>query len=90
MQIQVLSVRISFIYAHVHVHLISRHDSVVSDRINYDLLQRIRRLQDDDRSACAELLGGGARTKTRDSVPAGLQRLLCTSAQCRRDSPDRR
>lgn len=62
-----------------------RHDSIVSERINYDLMQKIRRLQDGDRSVCPELLGRGSGTKTRDTVPESMQR-LCTSVQCRRES----
>jgi glutamate--cysteine ligase catalytic subunit len=48
-----------------------RHDSVVSDKINYDLLKKMKDIQS-GALPCPELLGQNFITKTREQVPEAL------------------
>lgn len=56
---------------------VHRQDSVVSDRINYDLLKKIKSLQNDE-FACPELLGNESQTKSRECLPRAIQKRLCS------------
>ena len=50
-----------------------RQDSVVTERINYDLLRLVKDIQAGDAS-CPELLGYSAMSKTKDSIPLALSK----------------
>ncbi|KAJ9594296.1 hypothetical protein L9F63_014301, partial [Diploptera punctata] len=57
----------------VHNHPDYRHDSVISEKINYDLLKQIHRIQAGE-VPCPELLGAGIESKTQESIPAAVQK----------------
>lgn len=52
-----------------------RKDSVVTERINYDLLKKAKEIQDGVRS-CEELLGKHSISKTKDSIPTAIEKHL--------------
>ncbi|XP_067641863.1 glutamate--cysteine ligase [Eurosta solidaginis] len=58
-----------------------KHDSVVSDVINYDLLKRIKDIQE-GKVIEPMLLGNGNHTKTKDSLPPALQKHLELNGCC--------
>lgn len=63
-----------------------RKDSVVTERINYDLLKKAKEIQDGVRS-CEELLGRCTVSKTKDSIPTAIEKHLSKNcwnkSQCR-------
>lgn len=65
-----LCIRLIHFYTDFYL-IISRHDSKVTDSINYDLLATIRAIQAGEKS-CPELLGYSIMSKTKDSVPTAL------------------
>lgn len=54
---------------------IHRKDSIVTERINYDLLTKAREIQEGKRP-CPELLGRSSQTKTKDNIPSAIQKHL--------------
>lgn len=52
-----------------------KKDSVVSERINYDILKKAKEIQEGVRQ-CPELLGHAINTKTKDNIPTALQKQL--------------
>lgn len=56
-----------------------RKDSIVTDRINYDLLKKAKDIQEGTRS-CEELLGRCTTSKTKESIPAAIEKHL--SGKC--------
>lgn len=52
-----------------------KHDSVVSEKINYDLLVKAKLIQE-GRIDCPELLGHGNQSKTKDNIPKAIQKHL--------------
>ncbi|XP_043659811.1 glutamate--cysteine ligase [Drosophila teissieri] len=60
-----------------------KQDSVVSERINYDLLKRIQGIQEGKQVEPA-LLGQGyhSKTKTKDFIPPALQKQLAKNGCC--------
>jgi glutamate--cysteine ligase catalytic subunit len=58
-----------------------RHDSVVSERINYDLLTQIHGIQTGEIS-CPELLGTCLQSKTQESIPAAVQKAEAINGEC--------
>ncbi|XP_018796163.1 PREDICTED: glutamate--cysteine ligase [Bactrocera latifrons] len=58
-----------------------KQDSVVSDRINYDLLKRIKDIQE-GKVIEPTLLGKGNHSKTKDSLPPALQKQLALNGCC--------
>ncbi|PSN53525.1 Glutamate--cysteine ligase [Blattella germanica] len=65
----------------VQSHPEYRHDSVVSDRVNYDLLKRIHGIQTGD-IPCPELLGTSLQSKTQESIPAAVQKAEAMNGEC--------
>ncbi|XP_063224221.1 glutamate--cysteine ligase [Bacillus rossius redtenbacheri] len=57
----------------VRAHPDYRQDSVVSERINYDLLWRIHGIQTGE-VQCPELLGTNAQSKTREDIPSAMRK----------------
>lgn len=53
----------------------NRKDSVVSERINYDLLTKARLIQEGTLPS-PELLGRSNKTKTSDNIPTAIQKHL--------------
>ncbi|XP_060522257.1 glutamate--cysteine ligase [Cylas formicarius] len=53
-------------------HPAYKHDSVVSEEINYDLLETVRDIQEDIKS-CPDLLGFRIMSKTKENVPHALE-----------------
>uniref|UniRef100_U5EZ27 Glutamate--cysteine ligase n=1 Tax=Corethrella appendiculata TaxID=1370023 RepID=U5EZ27_9DIPT len=51
------------------------HDSVISEKINYDLLKKSKEIQDGLR-LCPELLGYHNSSKTTDNIPAAIEKHL--------------
>ncbi|KAF7271477.1 glutamate--cysteine ligase [Rhynchophorus ferrugineus] len=62
----------SFIRDFVTSHPDYKHDSVVSEIINYDLLKTLKDIQEGSRS-CPELLGYSATSKTKETIPHALK-----------------
>ncbi|KRF80633.1 uncharacterized protein Dvir_GJ16625 [Drosophila virilis] len=58
-----------------------KKDSVVSERINYDLLKCIQRIQEGKHVEPA-LLGQGNHSKTKDFIPPALQKQLAKTGCC--------
>ncbi|XP_036318895.1 glutamate--cysteine ligase [Rhagoletis pomonella] len=58
-----------------------KKDSVVSDRINYDLLKRIQNIQE-GKVIEPTLLGKGNHSKTKDTLPPALQKQLELNGCC--------
>lgn len=50
-----------------------RQDSLVTDRINYDLLTELNAIQTGDK-ACPELLGRSLQSRTQESIPTAVQK----------------
>lgn len=50
-----------------------RKDSIVSERINYDLLKKAKGIQEGT-IAAPELLGHGNKTKTMDNIPTAIRK----------------
>ncbi|CAG9859161.1 unnamed protein product [Phyllotreta striolata] len=61
----------SWIRKYVTEHPDYRNDSVVSEKINYDLMKTINAIQKGDKY-CPLLLGASTMSKTKDSVPSAL------------------
>ncbi|XP_049773639.1 glutamate--cysteine ligase catalytic subunit [Schistocerca cancellata] len=57
----------------VRTHPDYKFDSVVSEKINYDLLKTLNGIQRGEIS-CPELLGTSTQSKTQDSIPVVLER----------------
>lgn len=53
-----------------------RQDSVVTERINYDLLTTIRKIQSGE-LACPELLGSSVASKTKENIPTAFYKDAC-------------
>lgn len=58
--------------------LIFRKDSIVSEKINYDLLKTAKEIQDGTKS-CPELLGHYNQSKTKENIPSAIQKHLSGS-----------
>lgn len=58
-----------------------RHDSVVSERINYDLLTQIHGIQTGE-IPCPELLGTCLQSKTQESIPAAVEKAEAINGEC--------
>ncbi|XP_055696145.1 glutamate--cysteine ligase [Lutzomyia longipalpis] len=71
----------SWIRQQVINHPDYKKDSVVSERINYDLLKMCKEIQDDERQ-CPELLGQGNNSKTKDNIPQAIQKHLTIANAC--------
>lgn len=54
----------------------SRKDSVVTERINYDLLKKIAAIQAGDLQP-TELLGSSNNSKTKDDIPPAISKHAC-------------
>lgn len=52
-----------------------KHDSIVTDQINYDLLKKAKEIQE-GLIDCPELLGHGIHSKTTDNIPSAIQKHL--------------
>ena len=52
-----------------------RQDSVVSDKINYDLLKKMKGVQE-GLLPCNELIGCNINTKTTDDIPQAIEKNL--------------
>lgn len=60
----------------------NRHDAVITQRINYDLLRKIHSIVSNDIS-CPELLGQCVSSKTTDTIPAAVAKAeKCSTANC--------
>lgn len=66
-------------FKHFSFHLNYRKDSIVTERINYDLLKKAKEIQEGTRS-CEELLGHCTQSKTKDDIPSAIQKHL--SGKC--------
>lgn len=54
-----------------------RHDSKISEKINYDLLKMIQKIQSGAVS-CPELLGYSAISKTKENIPTAITKnMMC-------------
>lgn len=65
----------SWIRKEITEHKEYKHDSVVSDRICYDLLKKAKDIQDGIRP-CPELLGANVGSKTADNIPPAIEKHL--------------
>ncbi|XP_055644296.1 glutamate--cysteine ligase [Toxorhynchites rutilus septentrionalis] len=65
----------SWIRKEITGHQDYRQDSVVSERICYDLLRKAKDIQDGVRS-CPELLGANVGSKTTDNIPPAIEKHL--------------
>lgn len=54
---------------------IRRKDSIVTERINYDLLKKAKGIQEGT-IAAPELLGHSNKTKTKDNIPKAIRKHL--------------
>jgi glutamate--cysteine ligase catalytic subunit len=54
---------------------------VVSERINYDLLTQIHRIQTGE-IPCPELLGTCLQSKTQESIPAAVEKAEAVNGEC--------
>lgn len=50
-----------------------KHDSVINDSVNYDLLRTLSKIQTDEIS-CPELLGQSTVSKTQETIPPAIQK----------------
>lgn len=57
-------------------YLIYRQDSVVSEKINFDLLTKMADIQE-GRVQETSLLGQGNNSKTKDTIPAAIEKHQC-------------
>lgn len=63
-------------------HAEYKHDAVITQRINYDLLKKIHNIVSNDVS-CPELLGQCVLSKTTDTIPAAVAKAeKCSTANC--------
>ncbi|XP_018361775.1 PREDICTED: glutamate--cysteine ligase catalytic subunit isoform X2 [Trachymyrmex cornetzi] len=59
-----------------------KHDAVITQRINYDLLRKIHGIVSNDIS-CPELLGQCVSSKTTDTIPAAVAKAeKCSATNC--------
>lgn len=58
-----------------------KKDSIVSDHINFDLLQKIKQIQE-GKLLVPSLLGQGNNSKTKDTIPQALQKHLAKGKNC--------
>lgn len=58
-----------------------KQDSVVTEKINYDLLKKASEIQEGLR-LCPELLGNGNNSKTTDNIPPAIQKHLSQPSAC--------
>lgn len=59
-----------------------KHDAVITQRINYDLLRKIQSIVSNDIS-CPELLGQCVSSKTTDTIPAAVAKAeKCSTTNC--------
>uniref|UniRef100_A0A8D8FIB7 Glutamate--cysteine ligase n=2 Tax=Culex pipiens TaxID=7175 RepID=A0A8D8FIB7_CULPI len=65
----------SWIRKEITEHEEYKHDSVVSERICYDLLKKGKDIQDGIRP-CPELLGANVASKTADNIPPAIEKHL--------------
>jgi len=65
----------SWIRQEVLTHPEYKKDSIVTERINYDLLKKAKDIQEGI-IACPELLGTSNNTRTTDSIPAAIEKHL--------------
>lgn len=71
----------SWIRQFVRSHPDYRYDSVVSERINYDLLTQIHGIQTGE-IPCPELLGTCLQSKTQESIPAAVEKAEAMNGEC--------
>ncbi|XP_026473928.1 glutamate--cysteine ligase-like [Ctenocephalides felis] len=71
----------SWIRQQVLNHPEYKKDSVVSERINYDLLKRAYEIQNGN-EPCPELLGRGGKSKTKENIPEALEKQLKMNGEC--------
>lgn len=55
-----------------------RHDSVINEEVNYDLLHTIHGIESGEIS-CPELLGHSTVSKTQESIPSVYQKIYATN-----------
>lgn len=67
---------LNILIENIFFHLNYRKDSIVTDRINYDLLKKSKEIQEGTRS-CEELLGHCTQSKTKEDIPTAIQKHLC-------------
>ncbi|CAL1683850.1 unnamed protein product [Lasius platythorax] len=66
----------------VLLHPEYKHDAVITQRINYDLLKKIHSIVSND-VLCPELLGQCISSKTTDTIPAAVAKAeKCSAASC--------
>lgn len=65
----------SWIRKEVETHSEYKSDSVVSDSINFDLLEKVRNIQE-GKIVVPELLGLGNNSKTKDNIPSAIEKYL--------------
>lgn len=58
-----------------------KFDSVVTDRINYDLLKRVQGIQSGE-IPCPELLGTSLQSKTQEDIPAAVEKAEACNGGC--------
>ncbi|XP_072765460.1 glutamate--cysteine ligase isoform X2 [Anoplolepis gracilipes] len=59
-----------------------KHDAIITQRINYDLLKKIHNIVSNDMS-CPELLGQCISSKTTDTIPAAVAKAeKCSTGNC--------
>lgn len=58
------------IFANKNILFIRRNDSIVTEKINYDLLKKMKGIQDGEK--CTELLGYFTQSKTSESIPSAI------------------
>lgn len=71
----------SWIRKEVLNHPEYNNDSIVTERINYDILKKAKEIQEGVQH-CAELLGHGINTRTKDSIPTLLEDILKCNNGC--------
>uniref|UniRef100_A0A6M2DFZ2 Glutamate--cysteine ligase n=1 Tax=Xenopsylla cheopis TaxID=163159 RepID=A0A6M2DFZ2_XENCH len=71
----------SWIRQEVLNHPEYKQDSIVSERINYDLLKRAYDIQNGGAS-CPELLGRGVKSKTKENIPEALEKQMKLNGEC--------
>ncbi|CAD7093323.1 unnamed protein product [Hermetia illucens] len=68
----------SWIRKEVVNHPEYKKDSIVTERINYDLLKKIKDIEEG--APCPELLGSANKTKTQDNIPSAIVKHLTNGA----------
>lgn len=71
----------SWIRNEIVTHPEYKEDSVVSEKINFDLLKKAKDIQD-GLLACPELLGTHTNSKTTETIPPAIQKHLSQPAAC--------